>query len=94
MRKTFLATVAMLALTAPASAFDLTITNAPYFKFTPGASARIINIPPPLSEAERAMHIEQDRLWLAYCQPRRNVDEFGVTRLSYAQPGCEFGRTE
>lgn len=94
MKRSILTAVAALALIAPASARDLTITYAPYFKFPPGASARIINVPPPLSEAERNEQAELDRKWLAVCLPTRHVDDLGITRLAYAKPGCEFGRTE
>lgn len=94
MKRTLLATAATLALTASAFASDLTVTYAPYYKFIPGASARIINIPPPLSEADRVEQAEQDRKWVAFCQPKPHRDEYGVTHLSYAKPGCEFGQNE
>lgn len=94
MRRIILSTLTTLALTAPAFSFDHTITYAPYYKFSPGASARMINIPPPLSAAEREALAIEDRKWLAFCKPTRHVDEFNVTRLSYAHDGCEFGRSE
>jgi len=34
------------------------------------------------------------RKWEAYCRPTRRIDKEGVTRLQYAQEGCEFGRSE
>ena len=34
---------------------------------------------------------EEDR-WVAYCKPRRGPpDQYGVVRMLYAHPGCEFG---
>lgn len=39
--------------------------------------------------------IEQfNRDWEAFCQPQRTApDQYGVIRMIYAHPGCEFGRT-
>ena len=31
------------------------------------------------------------RQWEAFCRPTKAVDKFGITRLSYAHEGCEFG---
>lgn len=94
MRRIVLSTVTALALIAPAFAFDHTITFAPYYKFPPGASARIINIQPPISQVERDAMAVEDRKWETFCRPVRHVDEFNVTRLSYAHEGCEFGRSQ
>ena len=32
--------------------------------------------------------------WESFCQPQKHLDQYGVTRLSYAHSGCEFGRSE
>lgn len=37
---------------------------------------------------------ERDKKWLERCKPQGRQDEYGVTRLRYARPGCEFGKTE
>jgi hypothetical protein len=37
---------------------------------------------------------ERDRKWLERCKPVGRQDEYGITRLRYAKPGCEFGKTE
>ena len=29
--------------------------------------------------------------WLAFCKPTERVDDYGMTRLSYAHAGCEYG---
>lgn len=55
---------------------------------------RIVNVPQPMTEADLAAQNERHEKWLAFCKPVRNVDDFGVTRLSYAVKGCEYGRTE
>lgn len=46
--------------------------------------------------AAAALKQENERIekWEAYCQPTGKIDEFGVTRLSYAHKGCEFGISE
>jgi hypothetical protein len=31
------------------------------------------------------------RQWEAFCRPTKAIDKFGITRLSYAHEGCEFG---
>ncbi|MGE3868648.1 MAG: hypothetical protein AB7F51_03935 [Pseudorhodoplanes sp.] len=37
---------------------------------------------------------ERDRRWLERCKPQGRQDQYGVMRLRYAKPGCEFGKTE
>ena len=37
---------------------------------------------------------ERDKKWLERCKPQGRQDAYGVTRLRYAKPGCEFGKTE
>jgi len=54
---------------------------------------------------DRDRNLEQERLdalaiakedakWEAFCKPSRYVDSFGMTRMHFAQTGCEFGRSE
>jgi hypothetical protein len=95
MRRHILTALAVLALTAPARAYDLNInfTMAPYMNFG-RTSAKIINIQPPLSDADRVELEAQDRKWVAFCQPVKRVDDFGMTRLTYAHDGCDLGRSE
>jgi hypothetical protein len=44
-------------------------------------------------EDEKARRASIEK-WEAFCKPTRSYDKEGVTRLIYAQKGCEFGRTE
>ena len=44
-----------------------------------------------LDAAERKRELEK---WTGFCKPTFKADDFGVRRASYAQKGCEFGRTE
>jgi hypothetical protein len=37
---------------------------------------------------------KEDAKWAEFCKPSFKPDEYGVRRASYAQQGCEFGRTE
>lgn len=37
---------------------------------------------------------ERIRKWEAFCKPTRVTDKEGITRMKYAQEGCEFGRSE
>jgi hypothetical protein len=35
----------------------------------------------------------RDQKWLEFCKPYPRIDNFNVTRMQYAQPGCDLGRT-
>lgn len=48
-------------------------------------------IPGPVDEREKARLEARDRKWLARCNPIVERDRYGVGRLHYAAPGCEFG---
>lgn len=49
----------------------------------------------PVAAAEMSPEAqERDRKWLERCKPMGRQDEYGITRLRYAKPGCEFGKTE
>jgi hypothetical protein len=95
MKKTILAAAALLLASASAQAevLDLRITHVPpHWHLDRGP--RIVHVPLPTTEAdvkERAASIAR---WEAFCKPVRNVDSLGVTRLTYAHPGCEYGRGE
>jgi hypothetical protein len=59
-----------------------------------GGIAKVIPIPGPRDDQEAAAATERDRRWAARCRPVGHVDAYGVRRLSYAAPGCEFGRLD
>ena len=44
-------------------------------------------------EDEKARRASIEK-WEAFCKPQRTYDNEGVTRLTYARKGCEFGRSE
>lgn len=92
MRKILIATALLLAsASAQAEVFHQTYTHVPaHWLLDKGP--RIINVPAPLTDADRAAEDQRYAKWLDYCKPVRNVDPLGVTRLSYARRGCEFGR--
>lgn len=46
------------------------------------------------TEEEAEHSVKRDRKWARFCKPVALTDRYGVTRYSYAQPGCEFGRSE
>jgi hypothetical protein len=56
-----------------------------------GGIAKVILVA-PRDEKEAAASAERDRLWVARCRPVSRTDAYGVSRLRYAAPGCEFGR--
>jgi hypothetical protein len=90
MKRTIIAALAALAIATPAVARDLHITYHSPLRGQP--NARIIEFQEPLSAEDRAQAAVNDAAWIDYCQPKANVDNFGVTRLTYAKPGCEFGK--
>lgn len=53
-------------------------------------SARVIHVQPSMDPDTLA----RVRRWEQACRPMPEVDRYGVARLRYARPGCEFGRTE
>jgi len=49
----------------------------------------------PQQERQDAIAREQeDAKWEAFCKPTFHADQYGIKRASYAQRGCEFGRSE
>jgi hypothetical protein len=46
------------------------------------------------TEDEAKESVLRDRKWMSFCKPVVLTDRYGVSRYSYAQPGCEFGRSE
>jgi len=47
-----------------------------------------------LSADEVAAKAERVRVWEVFCKPVAAVDSLGVSRYTYAHPGCEHGRTQ
>lgn len=51
----------------------------------------------PLSAAELQLIREEKeariRKWQDFCKPAGFIDEMGITRLRYAHPGCDLGRS-
>jgi hypothetical protein len=101
----FLYTIAALAvMSAPAQAWEVYRSCVDNGSYLYGSSSfnmkcRTVGIedpkPDPAREAEAArLRNEQIAKWEAFCKPVRHYDQLGVIRLSYAKPGCEYGRTE
>lgn len=81
------------AATAPAAAFDVrTVCSRSAGSFA--CRTWTLEAPRQLTAEEVAERDARDAKWLEFCQPKRTVDELGMTRLVYAHPGCEHGRTE
>ena len=51
-------------------------------------------VPGFATDEEAKESVQRDRKWVSFCKPAIFVDRYGVSRYSYAQPGCEFGRSE
>ena len=54
----------------------------------------VIHVPQPTSEDDKADAKERDRLWRDRCRPVVKQDAHGISRYSYAAPGCEYGKYE
>jgi hypothetical protein len=52
----------------------------------PASDPYVRAVPRPVDEAEKARLVARDR-----CNPIVERDRYGVGRLRYAAPGCEFG---
>jgi hypothetical protein len=50
-----------------------------------------------LSQAEERQYQEAKeariRKWEEYCKPAGYIDDMGITRVRYAHPGCDLGRS-
>ena len=60
-------------------------------RWGPAGDPYVRVVPRPVDEAEKARLVARDRKWLERCNPIVERDRYGVGRLRYAAPGCEFG---
>jgi hypothetical protein len=63
-------------------------------RWGPAGDPYVRVVPRPVDEAEKARLVARDRKWLKRCNPIVERDRYGVGRLRYAAPGCEFGVSE
>lgn len=108
MRTMIILAFALSTTAADAASFGRTTTCARYggsiscksegyytgSRYYGGSRPTIIQQVAPLTAAELGEQAERIHDWEKFCKPTENVDNLGVTRYSYAQPGCEFGRTK
>lgn len=97
MKRLVLAALAATALISPACAGGFN-WQCYHSRFATNCSMVEIGAPAPLSpaetaEREAARQAELEK-WTKFCQPVGKTDDMGMVRLSYAHPGCEFGRSE
>jgi hypothetical protein len=103
------AAIISVALVSSAGAQNVTTTSTTtckdnfYTGHTCTTNGTTGNAPEPesprqLSKAEERKYWEEKEASIrkseAYCRPTRHIDKLGVTRLHYAQEGCDVGRTE
>ncbi len=48
-------------------------------------------VPAPANDAAAKRSLERERRWVDRCRPTLVPDGYGVSRYTYASPGCEFG---
>lgn len=53
-------------------------------------TAKILRVPEPATDEERAAFAERDREWQHICQPVLVLDRYGMTRYTYG-PYCPNG---
>jgi hypothetical protein len=98
----FMMTAALVALASPAFAGSLISTSDcvssrfyGYSKCTTMWTAVPYTVADPAQQRLDAIARKQeDAKWEAFCKPTFRTDRYGIRRASYAQRGCEFGRTE
>ena len=60
-------------------------------RWGPAGDPYVRAVPRAVDEAEKARLVARDHKWLERCKPIVERDRYGVGRLRYAAPGCEFG---
>lgn len=97
MKRLILITLAAVALAAPAKASDG--IHCQYSEWY-GVNCNRTYATPPVTltraerEAEQAALDAKIAKWENFCKPTKTTDSEGLTRLTYAQKGCEFGRDQ
>lgn len=93
MRSLILAAGLTAALAAPAKADGYTCRFVQWYGTT--CTRNVTPAPPqPMTRAEIEVKDAEIAKWEAFCKPTKATDRDGITRLSYAEKGCEFGRTQ
>jgi hypothetical protein len=100
--KKLVMTAALVASASPVFAGSSVSTwDCKYSRFYGTSHCRLswTDVPDPVrdpqQEREDAIAREQqDAKWEAFCKPTFHADQYGIKRASYAQRGCEFGRSE
>lgn len=82
------------ALATPASAYDINIRYGELPPVEYLVAPKIIHIPEPTTPEAKQARDEAIARWTDHCKPVGRKDAFGITRLTYAHPGCEFGEGE
>lgn len=93
MRRLILIALAATALSAPALAGDN--ISCSYTKWYGVNCTRSYTAPPrAMTKDEIAAQDASIAKWEAFCKPTKTYDHDGIGRLTYAEKGCEFGRSE
>lgn len=94
--------VALVGGAAPALAGSLVSTRdcyySSYYGYSHCASTWTYQ-PSPARDVEQERldaiaQAKQDETWDAFCKPTFRTDQYGIRRASYAQRGCDVGRSE
>lgn len=91
MRKLLLAAAAATLLSTSASAEYVAHCTYSDF-FGARCTMRWEEPPPPPTAEEIAEKNRQIAEWEDFCKPVGKPDSLGMIRLTYANPGCEYGR--
>jgi len=49
---------------------------------------------PELERMDAIAQNKQDEKWEAFCKPTFKTDQYGIRRATYAEKGCDVGRSE
>jgi hypothetical protein len=93
---------ALVACTSPAFAGSLVSTwsckHSRFYGYS-NCMTTWTRVPDPVRDLEQERldaiaRQKEDTKWEQFCKPTFTADEYGVRRASYANKGCEFGRSE
>jgi hypothetical protein len=95
--KTLIAVAALVLMSSSAQAWKV-VERCTYSKYY-GKTCTTSYLDDPQRNVAQEQEDEKARRasiekWEAFCKPQRAYDNEGVTRLTYARKGCEFGRSE
>jgi hypothetical protein len=100
--KKLMMTAALVAFASPALAGSLIstsdCTHSRFYGYsnctTTWTAVPYLVSDPAQQRLDTVARAKEDAKWEAFCKPTFRTDQYGIRRASYAERGCEFGRSE